>query len=288
MGEGHRPGKGCEVTVTVCPAARRPRRWPPPRSANPRRATWGSVRCNRRRRWCERARPSPSVPSTMASFDSAASCGSSMDTERSLRAMAAVLKPRAWSCSIPVCGQSAAVSPMLRPGHLKHRAHAHPHRPAAQRVAAGGVDAGRRPYSAPPRCGRWPRCWWSPRCPPERQPGGHSGAERFHRAGSVGRRKAHSTPRVSGDSPVRCGQHFPVGGVNGRIAAAGQRSLPPGRSICLPLHQQRERLIARVQRPGDDLGALGNEDALLRLQTAAQLVPGSAGRRGRAPGRESP
>ena len=57
------------------------------------------------------ARPSPSVPSTMARFGSFASCSSSMLTERSLRAIAAVLKPREWRMSIPFSGQSAGVSP---------------------------------------------------------------------------------------------------------------------------------------------------------------------------------
>ena len=43
------------------------------------------------------------------------------------------------------------------------------------------------------------------------------------------------------------------------------------------LHQKGERLIACIQRPGNNFGALGNKDAFLRLQTIAQLVLGQPG-----------
>ena len=76
----------------------------------------GSSPCSRTRQWCAAKRPSPSVPSTIASRGSAASRASSMLTESSVSAIAAVRKPSACRRSTPFCGQSAASSPMRAHG----------------------------------------------------------------------------------------------------------------------------------------------------------------------------
>ena len=53
-----------------------------------------------------------SVPSTTASLSSHIRRGSSMETELSLKAMAAVLKPSCFKSCRPGCGHSAAALPM--------------------------------------------------------------------------------------------------------------------------------------------------------------------------------
>ena len=60
------------------------------------------------------------------------------------------------------------------------------------------------------------------------------------------------------------------------MAAVGLLGMQRGLAS-VALHQQRQRLAARLQRPGNHLGAFGNEHALFRLQPVAQLGLGQAG-----------
>ena len=55
------------------------------------------------------------------------------------------------------------------------------------------------------------------------------------------------------------------------------QSSSTGRGDLLALHQQGHRLVACVQRTVDDLGALGDKNAFLRLEAIAQLVLGQPG-----------
>ena len=66
------------------------------------------------------------------------------------------------------------------------------------------------------------------------------------------------------------GEQVAFAGIDGDVAAALDDASGITGDVS-PLTQQRQRLVARVKGDVDDLGALGNEDALVRLQAVAQL-----------------
>ena len=161
----------------------------------------------------------------------------------------------------------------LRPGHLEHRTHAHAHRPAAQRVAAGGRDEHRIHV----QCG-------STAEDGTHVGGIHDALQHSHPAGipayllyCAGRGAAEGTQHAAGQFVAgQAGQHLAVGRVYRGVPAAGQDVL--GRAGDLfAFHEQGQRLVAGIQRPRDHLGALGNKNALFRLQSIAQLGLGQAG-----------
>ena len=155
----------------------------------------------------------------------------------------------------------------LRPRHLKHGAHAYPHRAAAQRVAAGGGDEHgihvQRGSAAEDSAyvGRIHDALQ------HSHPAG-MGANLLHRAG---RRTAEGAQHAPGQRKAgELCQQLPVSGIYRHIAAAGQNLLCRAGDL-LALHQQGKGLVSGVQRPGDHLGAFGDKDALFRLQSVAQL-----------------
>ena len=88
---------------------------------------------------------------------------------------------------------------------------------------------------------------------------------------------AHGAQHPAGQGKTgELAQQVPAAGVDGGVGAAGQQGRGIPRDVA-GLHQEGERDIPRIQRRGDDLGALGNEDALLRLGPAAQLSVGEPG-----------
>ena len=110
----------------------------------------------------------PSVPRTRASL-SRSSRGSSMDTARSSRAMAAVAKPTlVQPAPAPPGGQSSFFSPDVGPGDLEHGAHAHPQPSGGTGGRSGWGRPAPRPCPGQRHSGRWPPRWPRPRCPPER------------------------------------------------------------------------------------------------------------------------
>ena len=161
----------------------------------------------------------------------------------------------------------------LRPGHLKDSSHAHPHRPAAERVTAGGVDEdgvhveGRCTAEDGPHVGRIHNALQN-----SHPPGIF--AEFFH---GTGCRTAECAEHAPGKFKARQSrQQLSIRRVNRSIPAAGQDFCRRTGDL-FALHQKGERLIACIQRPGNNFGALGNKDAFLRLQTIAQLVLGQPG-----------
>lgn len=99
-------------------------------------------------------------------------------------------------------------------------------------------------------------------------------AELFHRAGCRAVEGAEDAP-----GQLKAGelcQHLPICRVHRRVAAAAQDARCRAGDL-LALHQQGHGLVACVQRTVDDLGALGDEDAFLRLEAIAQLVLGQPG-----------
>ncbi len=191
------------------------------------------------------ARPSPSVPSTMASFGSGQGRSSSMLTERSLRGHGSRLEAQGVELSNAVFRPVGRAGADLRPGYLKHGAHAHAHGAAAERVAAGGSDEHgvhvQRGRAAEDRS----HVGGIHDALQHRHPAGVP-AQFFHGAGR-GRRKAHSTPRVS-SKPVSCASSSRSAVYTGaspqrvRISAAGP-------VICLR-SISRERGCSRHPAPG--------------------------------------
>ena len=96
--------------------------------------------------------------------------------------------------------------------------------------------------------------------------------------GLAGSGAPHGTKHTPGEGIAgEGGQHLPVTGVHRHIRAAGQHR--GGRAVHLAaLHEERQRLAARVQGTADDLGAFGNEQAVFPLGAAAQLGFGQAGK----------
>ena len=176
----------------------------------------------------------------------------------------------------PVQGGAGPVGgavPQPRPGHLEHRAHADPHGPAAQRVAAPrreqhGVHAqGRRAAEDGPDVG-----------------GVHDVFQHSHPAGPgadflgpAGCGAAHGAEHAPGQGVAgEPRQHRPVRRIDGHAGAAGQQRR--GGAVDLAaLHQKGKGRIPGVQRRADDLGALGDEYPIFRLQLMAQLGFGQAG-----------
>ena len=163
--------------------------------------------------------------------------------------------------------------PQRGPWHLKHRAHADPHRAAAQRVAAGGGEQHgvhtqrRRPAEDGPDIG-----------------GVHDALQHGHPAGAAAQLlrparggAAHGAQHAPGQRVAGQGlQHTAVRGVDGGVGAAGQHAR--GGAVDLAaLHQKGERFAPGVQRRADDLGAFGDEDTLFGLQLIAQLGLGELG-----------
>ena len=166
--------------------------------------------------------------------------------------------------------------PQPCPGHLEYRAHADPHRTAAERVAAGGRE----------KHGVHAQCSGTAEDSPN--VGGVDDAfQHSHAAGSLTQfldgmlfRAAHGAqhPPGQGVAGQRL-QGLAGSSVHGGIGAAGQhggsRTFDVG-----ALHQKGKRHAARVQRGADDLGAFGDEDAFFRFQLVAQLRLGQTCIRG--------
>ena len=163
--------------------------------------------------------------------------------------------------------------PQRGPWHLKHCAHADPHRPAAQGVTASGGGQ----HGVYAQCcstaedgsnvgGVHHALQYSDACGVFAQLGG----VRQHRAGE-------SAQHTTGQGVA--GQRFqdlPRGSVYRGLTTPFQDL--PGRTGDLPLlHQKRQGTQSGVQRTGDDLGAFRNKDPLFRLQPVAQLRLGQAG-----------
>ena len=153
------------------------------------------------------------------------------------------------------------------PRDLEDGAHAHPHRPAVERIAAGGRHQHRVHV--------------------QRRRGAEDGADvggvhdplqhcdpagicaQLLHAGEFG--AAHSAQYAPGQGIAgQLRQQLPGCGIDRNIGAAGKDAAALSGELAV-LHQQRDRLIPGIQRPLNDLGALRNEDPLLRLQPVAQL-----------------
>ena len=169
----------------------------------------------------------------------------------------------------PVCRGLA----QLPPGHLEHRTHADADGAAAERVAAGRVDED----SVHVQCRRRAEDSAHIGGVHDALQHGHPAgvfAELFHRAGCRAAEGAEHAP-----GQLKAGelcQHLPICRVHRRVAAAAQDARCRAGDL-LALHQQGHGLVACVQRPVDDLGALGDKDAFLRLEAIAQLVLGQPG-----------
>ena len=93
----------------------------------------------------------------------------------------------------------------------------------------------------------------------------------------AGRWKAERAQHTPGQLKAgKLCQHLPICRVHRRVAAAAQDARCRAGDL-LALHQQGHGLVACVQRPVDDLGALGDKNASLRLEAIAQLVLGQPG-----------
>ena len=183
------------------------------------------------------------------------------------------LKAQSIQAAQPRLGPLGGVVPDAGPGDLEYGAHTHTGRPAVQGVAAGRGNQHRVHVE------------------------GGSGTEDGPHVGGIHNTLQHRHPPGTCAQLLHCGQHrpphgaqhtpghliagetlqhFPVGGVEGQVTAPGHH-LFGGPVDLLALHQQRQGLIPGVQGPQDHLGALGNKDALLRLQPVAQLGLGKPG-----------
>ena len=137
----------------------------------------------------EEARPSPSVPRTMASFGSASRRGSFRARESSRRARATVLKPRSWSKSVQLSPSGRYVQgtrntlPMLTRAARRYSGSL----PAAVSSTASTFRAAAERKMAPMLVGFMMFSSTAMR----RAPAQTSSTE-----GSRGRRMAHSIPRV--------------------------------------------------------------------------------------------
>ena len=160
------------------------------------------------------------------------------------------------------------------PGNLKHRSHAYPGCPAVQGIAAGG---GQQNGIHAQRCRR-------------SEDGAHIGGihdtlQYGHPAGLC----THLFHRRQG-RPLHGTQYATVQAVTGEIfqqmAVGGidrQIAQPVDQILGLPVDvfafgQKRDRLIAGVQRPADDLGAFRHKQALFGLGADAQLCLGKPGK----------
>ena len=156
------------------------------------------------------------------------------------------------------------------PGDLEHRPHAHPDGAPVKRVAAGGG----RQHGVHPQGGGaaedGPHVAGVGDVLQHRDPPGVS-AQVLH--GGEGR-AAHGAQHPPGEGIAgELGEDLPVGGVDGHVPAPVLELLGKGGELP-PLHKEGDRPAAGVQGAGDDLGALGDEDALLRVPAAAQLGVG--------------
>ena len=166
----------------------------------------------------------------------------------------------------PVCGGL----PDAGPGHLEHRPHAHPHRPAVQRVAAGGGHQHRVHIQRRRRAKECAHVGWVRDSLQYGHPAG-AGAQVLHR-GQGG--PLHGTQHAPGQGKAgEPGQKAVVGRIHRQVAAPGDQfpGLPPD---VVPLGKQGHRDEARVQGAADDLWAFGNEQAPLRLGAPAELALG--------------
>ena len=162
----------------------------------------------------------------------------------------------------------------VRPGDLKDRAHAHPGGPAAEGVAAGGGEQHRVHVERGGRAENGADVGAVHDPLQHGDPAG-VGAQGFHLCLPGTAHGAQDSPRegVAG----QLGQHLPVGGIHRDLGTALQKFLSLSGEMA-PLHKEGEGLTPAVQGPPDDLGALRNEDALLRLQPVAQLGLGEVGK----------
>ena len=183
------------------------------------------------------------------------------------------LKAEGMELRQPLFGPVGGRFAKLRPRHLKHRAHAHPHRATAERVAAGGVDEDgvhvqrRRTAEDRPHVGGIHNAFQ------HRHPLSVP-AKLLHAAGSRAVEGAEHPPRQL--KAGQRGQQLPVCGVDRRIPAAGQ-DLRCRAGDLFALHEQRDGPVSGIQRTGDHLGALGDEDAFFRFQPVPELVLRQAG-----------
>ena len=153
------------------------------------------------------------------------------------------------------------------PGNEEYRPHRHANGTAVQWVARRG----RQQYRIDAQSG----------CRAEDGPDvvcvGHA-IDDHHTAGiaaHVGHRHGHGAPHGTQHTPregvAREGrQQVALARIDRNIAAALDDACSVTRDVP-PLAQQRQRLVARIQGDMDHLGALGNEDALIRFQPVAQL-----------------
>ena len=163
----------------------------------------------------------------------------------------------------------------LGPGHLKDGAHADPHRPAAEGVAAGGAHQHRVDVQGRRRTEDGPDVGGVDDIFQHRHPAGVL-AEGFD-AGQGGPAEGRQHPAGEGVAG-QLGQHLAAGGVDGGVGRDALQNAAGG-PVDLPLlHQQGEGRAAGVQRPVDDLGAFGDKDPLFGLETAAQLMFGQPGK----------
>ena len=87
-------------------------------------------------------------------------------------------------------------------------------------------------------------------------------------------RAAHGAQHPPGEGIAgELGEDLPVGGVDGHVPAPVLELLRKGGELP-PLHEEGDGPAAGVQGTGDDLGALGDENTLLRVPAAAQLGVG--------------
>ena len=156
------------------------------------------------------------------------------------------------------------------PGDLEHRPHAHPDGTPVKRVAAGGGCQHRVHPQGGGAAEDGPHVAGVGDVLQHRDPPGVS-AQVLH--GGEGR-AAHGAQHPPGEGIAgELGEDLPVGGVDGHVPAPVLELLREGGELP-PLHEEGDGPAAGVQGAGDDLGALGDEDALLRVPAAAQLGVG--------------
>ena len=151
----------------------------------------------------------------------------------------------------------------IGPGNLEHRAHAHSRGPAVQRVGAGGGQQYRVHVQRRRAAENGADVGGVHHVLQHRDPAGV-----LHRLGDGGQLPAaHGAQRPPGQLIAgELRQHVKFRGVHRDVPAPGDDVGGLAMKV-LPLHQEGHRLVPGVQGPVDDLGALGDEQAVLQAVT---------------------
>ena len=153
------------------------------------------------------------------------------------------------------------------PGDEEDRAHRHAHGASVQRVACRGGEQ----YRIDAQSGRRAEDGTDVGRVGHAVDDHHAAGVTAHVAGGAGQGAPHGTQHAARQRVACEGrQQGALACVHGNVTAAVDDAGGVARDVP-PLAQQRQGLVARIQGHVDYLGALGDEDALVRLQAVAQL-----------------